>query len=466
MDQEFLLRPHPEYVRNQAMYRTYHHLYHGGEVLKRNAGEYLSRRLREPNEVYEERLTRVFYENYIGSIIDWYAATLFRREPIVSYEHGKERGRVFFGQFLEDCDRKGTALGDFMRRQLTQALVYGTSYTLVDFPQQTGKASNQAEEDAMGFSRAYLTGFTPEHMVNWALDEVGRFEWVVFKQERLVPRGIANGGWETETRWYFFSKLNYRQYRAYGTGRPEVIAEGPHGFAALNQVPVYALTISDGLWLMNKAALLQLEHFNKSNAQAWAISMGLFAMPVIYSDREWKQVIGESYYLKLGSDDRFGWTEPQGKVYEIAAENLKRLKEEIYRVSYLLNQAGGPQHFGQSGLSKQRDFTVTQEVLRGYGDAVKDFVKRVLRGIDQARNDELEIGVSGLDEFDIGDFSNEIEDAKKLLGFGIRSDTLRRQIYRRLTHKYLCDVRQDIKDRISNEINQWLDEEEGSGKNE
>ena len=33
-----------------------------------------------------ERLTRVFYENYVGSIVDWYAATLFRREPVLTFE--------------------------------------------------------------------------------------------------------------------------------------------------------------------------------------------------------------------------------------------------------------------------------------------------------------------------------------------------------------------------------------------
>jgi hypothetical protein len=466
MNQEFVLRPNPEFERNAAMYRTYHHLYRGGEVLRQNAAEYLSRRIREPHEVYQERLSRVFYENYIGSIIDWYAATLFRREPIVTYEQGSERGRAFFGEFLDDCDRKGTALGDFLRQQFTHALVFGRSYALVDFPKQTGVATNQAEEDALGFSRAYLTGFTPEQMTNWAYDEVGRFDWVVFRQERLTPTLENNPRWRRETRWYYFDKKMYKRFRAYDGEAPVLIDEGAHGFAQLNQVPVFELRISEGLWLMNKAALLQLEHFNKSNAQAWAISMGLFSMPVIYSDREWKQVIGESYYLKLGSDDRFGWTEPQGKVYEIAAENLKRLKEEIYRVSYLLNQAGAPHHTAQSGLSKQRDFTVTQEVLRGYGDAVKDFAKRVLRGINAAREDRLEINVSGLDEFDIGDFTNEIEDAKQLLSFGMRSDTLRRQIYRRLTHKYLCDVRQDIKDRISSEINEWLDEEKGSANDE
>ena len=68
--------------------------------------------------------------------------------------------------------------------------------------------------------------------------------------------------------------------------------------------------------------------------------MGLFAMPVIYSEREWKQIVGESYYIQLGPEDRFGWTEPEGKVYQIAVDNLTRLKDEIYRVSYLLPQAG------------------------------------------------------------------------------------------------------------------------------
>ena len=80
--------------------------------------------------------------------------------------------------------------------------------------------------------------------------------------------------------------------------------------------------IPEGLWMLNRAGLLQLEHFNKSNALAWALTMGLFAMPVVYSEREWSQMVGESYYIQLGPGDKFGWTEPEGKVYQIAADNL------------------------------------------------------------------------------------------------------------------------------------------------
>src|SRR5262249_39954816 len=172
------------------------------------------------------------------------------------------------------------------------------------------------------------------------------------------------------------------------------------------------------------------------------------------SEKQWDQIVGESYYIQLGAQDRFGWTEPEGKVYQIAADNLVRLKEEIYRVCYLMTQAGGTAttNLGQSGVSKQRDFSITQEVLRAYGDAVKESLKQVLRTIAAARQDDLTIEVLGLDEFDIGDFSNELDDAKKLLELGIGSETLKKQLFKKLAFKYFCDARQDVKNRIAAEI--------------
>lgn len=217
---------------------------------------------------------------------------------------------------------------------------------------------------------------------------------------------------------------------------------------------MFEMKVSEGLWLLNKAALLQVEHFNKSNALSWALTMGLFATPVVYTDREWNEIVGESYYIQLGPQDRFGWTEPEGKVYQIAADNLSRLKDEIYRVCYLLNQAADPSAGGlsMSAASKQRDFGVTQEVLRAYGDAVKDTMKQVLRAIAGARQDGVSVDVTGMDEFDIGDFGIELDDAKKLLDLGIASETLKKQVFKKLAFKYLCDASQDVKNRVAEEI--------------
>ncbi len=448
-------REHPEYVRRKTMWRVHRDLYVGGEQLKANSTEYLVRRQKEPGDVYAERLARVFYENYVGSIIDWYAATLFRREPILSFEGDNEAAKTFFCAFTEDCDLKQTSLSDFFRRQLAEALVSGASYILADFPRIALPAANRAEEEQRGASRAYLVDYRAEDLINWNYDERGNLDWVVLRTSNL-RQDTPDDGWFKETRWVYYDKEEFRIYRraegkAGEKSTPELVDAGRHGLAGLRRVPLFKLEVSEGLWLMNKAALLQLEHFNKSNALGWALTMGLFATPVVYSDRPWNQIVGESYYIQLAPGDKFGWTEPEGKVYQIAADNLNQLKSEIYRVCYLMPQSWDAQTT-QSGASKLRDSTVTHEVLRAYGDAVKDTLKRLLRSIAAARRDELTVDVSGLDEFDIGDFSSELDDAQRLLGLGVGSPTLRKEIFKKLAQKYLCDVRQELKDQIVKEI--------------
>ena len=450
-------REHPEYIARKAMWKQYKDLYTGGERLRMDASEYLVRRHKEPGEVYQERLSRVFYENYIGSIVDWYAATLMRREPVIQFEGNEPGAKCFYSLLAEDCDLKGTNLYEFFRQQFIQVMVCGSSFVVIDFPKAGAGALTRAEEDATGRSRAYLTDYGAEEVINWNRDQAGGLDWVVVRTSCLQQSKITDAKWERETRWIYYDRENYRIYRKAGESSAiELLDEGQHALAAQHRVPIFEMKVSEGLWLMNKAALLQLEHFNKSNALSWALTMGLFAIPVIYSEREWNQTVGESYYIQLGPQDRFGWTEPEGKVYQIAADNLVRLKDEIYRVCYLMNQAensrGG--YLQASGLSKQIDFSVTQEVLRSYGDTVKDTMKQVLRAIAEARQDEIEIDVSGMDEFDIGDFSNDLDDAKKLLDMGIASETLKKQVFKKLALKYLCDARQEIKNRVAEEIDQ------------
>ncbi|HTT65835.1 MAG TPA: hypothetical protein VMG35_28490 [Bryobacteraceae bacterium] len=447
-------REHPEYAAKKSMWRKYRDLYAGGEAMREHAFEYLVRRHKEPNDIYAERLSRVFYENYIGSIVDWYAATLMRREAALLFSGSDDAAKEFYNLFAEDCDLKGTSIAEFFRQRIVQTLVQGRSYIVVDFPRSPVAVNNRAEEDALGRSRAYLVDYSPEELINWSYDDRGGLEWAVIRTSSLRKSKLTENEWSRETRWIYYDRQNYQVYQQVKSKEIRLVDEGAHGLAGLNRVPIFQLRVTEGLWLMNKAALLQLEHFNKSNALAWALTMGLFASPVIYSEREWNQIVGDSYFVQLAPGDKFGWTEPEGKVYQIAADNLIQLKDEIYRVCYLITHAAGSdgsiQH--QSGASKQRDFSITHEVLRAYGDAVKETMKQVLRAIALARQDNISIDVSGLDEFDIADFSNELDDAKKLLSLGIESETLKKQVFKKLAFKFLSDVRQEIKTQIAQEI--------------
>ncbi|HYL37182.1 MAG TPA: hypothetical protein VEV17_14795 [Bryobacteraceae bacterium] len=450
---------HPEYAARRAIWHQYRDLYVGGERFKAHADRYLIRRQKEPLDVYAERLSRTFYENYVGSIVDWYTATLFRREPVLTFEGTNEQGKKFFGKFIDDCDLKGGSVTEFFRHQFVEALICGKSYVLVDFPRLGQPAGTRAAEDESGVSRAYLVSYAADELINWSYDEHGHYQWVVLRSESVGKTKIEDLVWVKQIRWVYYDKENYRIYEQtdHGTDRSkvEIIAEGRHGLARQLRVPLMELRVSEGLWLLNKAGSLQLEHFNKSNALGWALTMGLFAMPVVYSERDWNQVMGESYYIQLGPQDRFGWTEPEGNVYQIAADNLGRLQEEIYRICYVTHAGGALSgSAAQSGVSKQRDFAITQEVLRAYGDAVKDAMKRVLRAIAGAREDGLSIDVSGMDEFDIGDFGTELDDAQRLLALGINSPTLTKQVYKKIAFQFLSDVRQEVKDRIGREIDE------------
>lgn len=450
-------REHPEFKRQKHMLRMYRDLYIGGQEFKHRASEYLLRRQKEPLDVYGERLQRVFYENHIGSIVDWFASTLFRREPSLQFCEGLEAGQKFFAEFTDDCDRRNTTISNFFRQCFTDALITGRSHILIDFPRSATLPANRAEEDASGVSRAYLIRYLTEDLINWSVDERGDYNWVVLRQSARRQPTVDSPDLIEETYWHYYDKSEYRTYvRRDGGKDPSPIvltAQGPHALVAQHRVPLFDLRAPGGLWLMNKAADLQLEHFNKSNGLAWAITMGLFAMPVIYSDREWNQIVGESYYIQLGPSDKFGWTEPDGKVYQIAAQNLETLKEEIYRVCYLA-QASGEQIGGhaQSAASKQLDFTITQEVLRAYGATVKLCIRQVLSAISEARQDGITVSVSGLDEVDINDFGSELQEAQQLVQLGIQSTTLKRQMFQRLAFKYLADARQETKDQIAREI--------------
>lgn len=457
---------HPEYSARTHLFQTYGDLYAGGDRIQSNVQKYLLPRQKEPFPTWMDRCSRAYYDNYIGSIIDWYAATLFRREPMIALDGDDPNGRSYYNQLNDNCDRQGTALTDFLRQRFIEAAVYGSSHIVVDFPRVSQAPRHRGEELELGAGSAYLAGYGPQALVNWSKDDDGQYEWAVIRTSQRRKASPEQKEWELETRWFYFDREKFKVFRnrkkgmesADGAVEVEQVDEGYHGLAKIKRVPVFDLRFSDGLWLMNKSASLQLEHFNKANALSYAIHIGLFAMPVVYTDKEFNQPIGESYYVMLGQNDRFGWTEPQGHVYNIAANNLETLQREIYRVSYLLSQAGGGGAVPQSGLSKLRDYSITIEVLRAYGDGIKDLVRKVLGAIHAVRVDGVSVDVLGLDDFDIGEFGEELSNAERLLQLGIDSPTLMKQVKKKVALKYLSDSKQEIKDQIAVEIESGVTE--------
>ncbi len=274
------------------MWQRYWDFYVGGEQLRRNASSYLVRRQKEPNDVYSERVSRVFYENYLGSCIDWYAATLFRRQPRITADSASSRTNEFFNEFVEDCDRRGTSLIEATRKAFIQALVFRESYLLIDFPRVADDTTSRAEEDALGKSRAYVASFGPQELTNWRTDAQGDYEWVVLRTEQTYQETVEQDELVRKRRWAVYDRENFRIYEqtslvssgdesgSKSENEAVLVDEGRHGLAEAGRVPLVKLSLTDGLWLGNKASLLQQEHFNKSNALSWALHMGLSGVSI------------------------------------------------------------------------------------------------------------------------------------------------------------------------------------------
>ena len=147
---ENINREHPEYTARKVMWKQYKDLYAGGELFRSHAADYLMRRHKEPGQVYLERLSRVFYQNYIGSIVDWYAATLMRREPALLFDGNDQAAKDFYSRLVADCDLKNTSLAEFMRQRFVQTVVAGASYIVVDFPQDHRPAAHPRRRGRLG----------------------------------------------------------------------------------------------------------------------------------------------------------------------------------------------------------------------------------------------------------------------------------------------------------------------------
>jgi hypothetical protein len=119
-----------------------------------------------------------------------------------------------------------------------------------------------------------------------------------------------------------------------------------------------------------------------------------------------------------------------------------------------MTQAGGREarHLGQSGASKQRDFAITQEVLRAYGGLIKGFLGEVLELVRRARRDDVEISVTGMDQFNDPHYSEELANAAGLQELGIRSARLDREIRNRVAMKYLEGASQETRNEVAREI--------------
>ncbi|MDI3282124.1 hypothetical protein [Polyangium sp. 15x6] len=453
------------------LFRKYQALYQGGRLFRDLIGVFLPKNEYETPQVYAIRQRDASYRSYVGPIIDFYASQLFSAPYAIRATRGEEQVELddYYALLKEDIDTQGTDLTTFFKSRFTQALVKGVSYWVAEFPMDGGPEPVTRDEwVARGLDRARLCPVDADAVHDWECDPTtGDYAWVKTFSHRFFRPSPAAETLCIDT-WTIYDAEGVEVYelrydpkkRPKGDTEVPLVASYPHGFP---RVPILSLRMPEGLWLLDRAADAQVEHFRLSAALGWSLRRSAYAMGVFkLKDAQHPPQLGAGFGILLGQDDSFEFAEPAGSSMTVLRDEISSQKDEIYRVSQQMAMSvdNNASALGRSGLSKMADSSAQEICLRGYATLVKEAIERTFELLSDARGDvDTKFSIEGMSQFNVVDATTLVANAQAAKALGIPSPTFHKELNYRVAEALLpMDVQQKTKDDIRREIESAPDE--------
>jgi hypothetical protein len=506
--ERLMLQRHADY--DPDLWKKLKLLYDGGFAIQENASLFLERVPGELEKYYKWRCKTTAYLNHMSRVIGHLIGGLFgvplkvgpakkdSAKPVtggaaLSPKAPSTPDDAFYKRFSLDCDLKGTDFSQFMRDRLVHALIQKRSLIGIDLPVGVAGAANRAQEEAQGAGRAWLYELPLEAMLDWECDDKGRYQWcklvkkVVDRSDPLGDHGryfyefkiwrlMPDPGSETG------SVACYETYRTQSIkddseikpedAVPQVTASTMTSFSS---IPIREFCLPNAVWAGNQIGPLCREHYSGRSDLRASMSRGLVELLVLKRGPEIGEVHGSipsvtqqdpnrghnpkgqmdaNGYVPIGQDDALEFTGPSGVAYQMAADELGRLRDEIFGAMHtmalaLANTASTVQ---RSGESKKEDRSATIVILDFLGDELRECAEMVYDIVSDGRADDAEWEASGVDSYDDDDRTLLIEEATEIGMLNIPSPTFHRIYTTGLACTLVPKASQAVKQAIADEI--------------
>lgn len=446
-------------------------LYEGDELFEKRVTRFLPQWEQETVTRYELRKKTAFYRNYLGAIIDYFAALLFTSKPNVVARDDKSQEvnpapGDFYSAFREDCDRTGTDLDAFFKDRLTDAMVHRTSWLSVEQPvpgEGEAPPANRAEFDSRKLGECWLRPLSFDQVLDWESDDQGRLAWAIVHSCDSRRAEISDKRNRVTVTWEHYLPDRVDSYAlTYEKDRPPppetsvpLVGTRDHGF---DQVPLVCIDLPRGLWAASRLKTPQLSHFRASNAQSWSLATSCYAMMIfnVESPEEFvKATVGAGRGIVLGPTEKAGWEAPPSAHFAALDDNIAAQKDEIFRLAHqmALGVENNAAAIGRTAESKSEDAQSTRVILLAYARVVKETIERVYDMLEALRGDHFKWAVEGLDDFASADLIGLVDTMVKVQTFGsIPSRTFRVQMFNKLAEGLLPDMDQATKAKVQTEI--------------
>lgn len=443
-------------------------LYAGGRAFKEKIRTFLPPNEMEPPDVYLRRTRESHYRSYLSTVIDYYTSWLFSAGFELKARDKKSDQPVdtdkYYKDLGESADGAGTDLVHFMRERVRRALVDGRSYWLLEKPPNEGyEPADKAEFDERHLGDIELHPVDACAVWDWQYGEQGELLWCKLHLCNDVDPGPFGERNKVEEIWKFYTdkevvvfRMEYEKGRRPTDPETEVAVMGepvPHGF---DHVPLCSLVLPEGMWIADKVASAQIEHFRLASALAWLIRRTCYAMPVFNLESSSSvPTHGAGYYIGIGLDEKFSWSSPPNAPFDVLGQEVDSAREEIFRITHqlALGMSNNADTVGRSADSKEFDVAATRVMLNAYGQIISACIERMLDKISVARGDEnIKWSIEGFSGFDTATVSQLIASAKLAKDLGIPSKTFHREINTKVATAMLPDASDHIKADMRKEI--------------
>lgn len=278
-----LNQTHPLYKRVAAVRETARDLFSGPQAVREKGQVYLYKGENESREMFELRLKRAVFDNWIKVAVLTRVSLSWRKRPTRDKMLPAE-----LAGYIADVDGRGTHADIFFKNVDIDASVDGMAWVLIDKPPKP-KLDRElsAEEEEKLNLRPFLTCIPAVHVLDWEVGSDGKLLWAVMQKE---SDQIAGPGEERKTAdqrivWYRNQWELYNVEKDQNGVKFSRVDFGPNDLGEVPLVPFYGNKerdylgwpiakdiLSHNLAIYNKYSDRDVAEFLSNNPRAYIIS--------------------------------------------------------------------------------------------------------------------------------------------------------------------------------------------------
>lgn len=432
--------------RKNEMYKLLHDAYYGDGMFY--DGSALVKHARESNKNYSRRKKLAYYLNYVGPIIDSSVLPVFNDEIKRDY-----RDTAKFKMFLDDVDRVGTNLQDFMSRQAIAAKLYSVVYILVNNEATLG----DTEMDNLNMrALPFLTAIEPKNVIGWHFDERGTLLDFTYQ-----GRYYDDDGWHTRKYKWTVDSWEVRDEH------DQILKQGEHN---LKRVPIVQWfgRNTDPQRVLPAPEFISIAKTNYHIYHLCSLlsqisdnqTFNILTMQSAGSNMT-DVTIGTNNLLIYPQDtDAPKFIAPDSSPATVLMEQIKNLVSEMYRMSGLNSVIGVES--SKSGLAKKWDFERTNKNLVNFAVQCEKAEKAIVALYELWAGETVNYECEYPRDFNIDDVADCLAQAQQAFDLGITSKTFSLEVAKKVLEAYMPNIKPETYDAIIEELESAADDLEKS----